>query len=209
MPDAAKTTALIAQAQAGDSRALGQLLMQHRDRLLQVAGFRIDARIRGRVDAADVVQETFVTATARFAEYARDPRMPFFLWLRFLAIQKLCELHRHHLSAKARNAARDVSLYRGPEPQATSAVLAVQLLGKYTSPSQAVIRDEVRCRVEETLNAMNRLDREILALRHFEQLTNAEAAEVLHLSESAASTRYVRALKRLRSAMEEIADFAR
>lgn len=208
MHDASETTALIVRAQAGDSPALGRLLMRYRDRLVQVVSFRIDARIRGRIDALDVVQETFVTATARFADYAREPRMPFFLWLRFLTLQKLCELHRHHLGTKARDAARDVSLDRGPAPQATSAVLAAQLLGKYTSPSQAVVRDELRYRVEETLNAMNRLDREILALRHFEQLTNSEAAQVLNLSESAASTRYVRALKRLRGAMEGFADYA-
>jgi len=208
MHDAADTVVLVAQARTGDTGALGQLLMKYRDRLVQVANFRMDARIRGRIDAADIVQETFVSAMARFGDYARDPRMPFFLWLRFLAMQKLCELHRHHLGAKARDAARDVPLYRGPAPQATSAVLAAQLLGKYTSPSQAVMRGELRYRVEETLSALGQLDREILALRHFEQLTNREAAQVLGLSESAASTRYIRALKRLRSAMEGLADVA-
>ena len=137
-------------------------------------------------------------ATARFEEYMRDAKMPFFLWLRFLTLQKLCELHRRHLKVKARDASRELSLYNGPLPEATSAVLAAQLIGKLTTPSQAAVRAEMKLQLEDALNSMDAIDREVLALRHFEQLTNAEASRVLGINESAASNRYVRAAKRLK-----------
>src|SRR5262249_3019249 len=124
--------------------------------------------------------------------------MPFFLWLRFLAGQKLMTLHRRHLGAKMRDPNREVSLYRGSLPEASSAALAAQLLGHDTRPSEAAARAEVKIPLQEALNIMDALDREVLALRHFEQLTRAEIAEVLDISEAAASKRYIRALKKLK-----------
>jgi RNA polymerase sigma-70 factor (ECF subfamily) len=197
--DSSETTILLDQAGGGDPHALGELLVRHRDRLTRIVGFRMDRRLQGRIDAADVVQETFIDATRRFPEFAQERAVPFFLWLRFLTVQKLAELHRHHLGVKARDAAREVSIYKGPLPQATSAVLAAQLLGKQTSPSQAAARAELKLQLEEKLNSLDEIDREVLALRHFEQLSNTEAAQVLEISESAASNRYVRAVKRLKS----------
>jgi RNA polymerase sigma-70 factor (ECF subfamily) len=124
--------------------------------------------------------------------------MPFFLWLRFLTSQKLLELHRHHLGAQARDAGREVSLHRGSLPGTSSAALAAQLLGHLTQPSQAAIRAEMKIRLQDALNSMDPLDREVLALRHFEHLSNAETAQTLGIGESAASKRYVRALRRLK-----------
>jgi RNA polymerase sigma-70 factor (ECF subfamily) len=124
--------------------------------------------------------------------------MPFFLWLRFITGQKLLELHRYHLGAQARDAGREVSLYRGSLPETTSAALAAQLLGHLTRPSEAAIRAETKVRLQEALNRMEPLEREVLALRHFEHLSNAETAQVLGIQESAASKRYLRALKRLK-----------
>jgi RNA polymerase sigma-70 factor (ECF subfamily) len=149
-----------------------------------------------------VVQEAFVEATVRFEKYVRDAKLPFFLWLRFLTMQKLCQLHRRHLGVKARDVSREFSLYNGPTPEASSAALAAQLVGKLTTPSQAAVRAETRLQLEQALNSMDLIDREVLALRHFEQLSNAEVARVLQISESAASNRYVRAAKRLRSLLE-------
>ena len=171
----------------------------YRDRLRRMVALRLDRRLQGRVDPSDVLQEAYPDAAGRLAEYARDPAMPFFLWLRFLVGQRLAELHRHHLGAQARDAGREVSLYRGAMPETTSsASLAALLLGRLTSPSQAAIRAERQIRLQEALNGMDPIDREVLALRHFEQLTNAEAAQVLGLEKTAASNRYVRALKRLK-----------
>ena len=132
--------------------------------------------------------------------------MPFFLWLRQLTGQKLIDLHRQHLGARMRDAGQEVSLYRGALPQASSQSLAAQLLGRLTSASQAAIRAETQLRVQEALNSMDPIDREVLALRHFEQLSNGETAQVLGLSESAASNRFVRALMRLKEIMAQVPD---
>jgi RNA polymerase sigma-70 factor (ECF subfamily) len=128
--------------------------------------------------------------------------MPFFLWLRFLTVQKLCELHRSHFGVKARDVTREVSLNAGVFPEATSAVLANQLLGNYTTPSQVAVRAEVKRQLEQALNEMDTIDREVVALRNFEQLSNVEAASVLEIKESAASNRYIRAIKRLRQILD-------
>jgi RNA polymerase sigma-70 factor (ECF subfamily) len=131
----------------------------------------------------------------------RQPTLPFFLWLRHITGQKLIDAHRQHLGAQMRDAGQEVSLYRGALPQASSASLAAQLLGRLTSASQAAIRAETQIRLQEVLNGMDTMDREFLALRHFEMLSNGEAAQVLGLRKSAASNRYVRALKRLKEAV--------
>ena len=196
-------TILLEQAHSGDPHALGELLEQSRERLLQIVSFRMDQRLRSRIDAADVVQDAFMEATRRFGEQKRDERIPFFLWMRLLTLQRLAELHRKNLGVKARDAGREVSIFSGPLPQATSAVIAAQLLGGLTSPSQAAIRVESRLAVEEKLNDMEDLDREILVLRHFEKLSNQETAKVLNIKQSAASNRFIRALKKLKAELQE------
>ena len=159
---------------------------------------RLDRRLQGRLDPEDVLQEAFLDAARRLAEYAADPRMPPFLWLRFLTMQRLQSLHRLHLGAKSREAGREVSLYNGSLPAADSRSLAAQLLGRLTTPSRAAIRAEIQIRIQDALNAMDPIDREILALRHFEELNNGETAAVLGIHKAAASNRYVRALRRLK-----------
>ena len=134
--------------------------------------------------------------------------MPFYLWLRSLTGQKLIDMHRQHLGAKMRDAAQEVSLYRGALPQASSVSLAAQLLGRLTSASRAAIRAETQIRVQEALNSMDPMDREVLTLRHFEMLSNEEAAQVLGLSKSAASNRYIRALKRMKDILTGLPGFA-
>jgi RNA polymerase sigma-70 factor (ECF subfamily) len=166
---------------------------------------RLDRRLSGRVDTSDVLQDAYLDVRQRLAEYARDPAaMPFHLWLRLVAGQRLTDVHRHHLGAQMRDAGMEVSLHRGPFPQADSISLAAQLLGKMTSASKAAIRAEHKLIVQEALNGMDPLDREVLALRHFEHLSNDETAQVLGLSKSAASNRYIRALKRLKEILSSI-----
>jgi RNA polymerase sigma-70 factor (ECF subfamily) len=190
---------LVERAVNGDRQLWGQLLERHRARLRKMAVLRLDPRLQGRVDPSDVIQEAFLDASRRLPEYAREPGpMPFFLWLRFLVGQRILEQHRRHLGARARDAGREVSLYRGAMPEASSAAIAAQLLGRHTSPSQAAIRAEQKLRLQEALNRMDPIDREVLVLRHYEQLTNGEAALVLGLDKSAASKRYARALIRLK-----------
>lgn len=203
MESTSDTTALVERADAGDPHALGELLDQSRDRLLQIVSFRLDQRLRTRVDPTDVVQDVFVEATTRIGKRTRDDRIPFFLWLRLLTLQEIINAHRTHLGAQVRSTSREVSIFSGPMQQATSAVIAAQLLGHLTSPSQAAIRVETRAKVEEKLNELEDIDREILVLRHFEKLSNQETARVLDIKESAASNRFIRALKKLKTGMTE------
>lgn len=198
------TTELLNRAADGDVEAVPQLLATHRPRLKRMVSIRLDRRLLGRVDESDVVQEALLEVTRRMDEYLQDRPMPFYLWMRQIAGQKLIDIHRQHLGARMRDVGREVSLHRGPFPAASSVSLAAQLLGHVTSPSQAVIKAEARDQVQEALNQMDELDREVLALRHFEQLSNAEIAEVLGLTESGATARYVRALRRLKKVLSDI-----
>jgi RNA polymerase sigma-70 factor (ECF subfamily) len=202
------TTELLGRAAAGDIRALAEVLERNRDRLKQMVRIRLDPRLRGRLDPSDVIQEAYLDAARRLREYANDPAVSFFLWLRKLTAQRLVDLHRQHLGAKKRDASLEVSLHSGAYPQASSLSLAAQLLGRFSSPSRAAIRAEIQIRVQEALNTMDSLDREILALRHFEMLSNEEVAHVLEIKKTAASNRYVRALKRLTNVLESFPDLA-
>jgi RNA polymerase sigma-70 factor, ECF subfamily len=193
---------LLGAAQSGDEGALAVLVERHRDRLERLVRLRMDRRLQGRVDPADVVQEAYLAARGKFPQYSADPRLPFFLWLRLEVGQKLVDVHRFHLGAKMRDAGQEVALHHGPLPPVTSLSLAEQLLGKLTSASQAAMRAELKIRVQEALNSMAPHDREVLILRHFEELSNAEAAQVLGIKPSAAVNRYVRALKRLRAVFQ-------
>ena len=164
-----------------------------------MVALRLDRRLQGRIDPSDVIQEAYLDAARRLPEYLGEPApMPLFLWLRYLTAQALQTLHRRHLGAQARDAGREISIDGGRVPQATSAALAAQLLGHDTRASEAAIRAERKLRLEQALNSMDPIDREVLALRHFEQLSNAECARLLTLSESAATKRYIRALRRLK-----------
>jgi RNA polymerase sigma-70 factor, ECF subfamily len=189
---------LIERARAGDREALGALFARHRDRLSRMVEARLDPRLQARLDASDVVQDAYTEVLERLPEYWRDPKMPLFLWLRLVVGERLMRLHRHHLGAQMRDAGREISLYRGALPAASSAALAAQLVGKHTSPTQAAVRAERILRVQEALNALDPMDRETLSLRHFEELTAAESAQVLGIEEAAAAKRYLRALKRLK-----------
>lgn len=186
----------------GDQQALSDLWDRYRERLRRLVKLRMDRRLQGRIDPSDVLQEAFVDFLTRAEEYADDPTMPFFLWLRFLTGQRLQLLHRHHLGAQMRDAGREVSIHRGPMPQATSVSLAAQLLGRFTSVTQAVQRAEMQVMLQEAINGMDQIDREILALRHFEELSNTETAQVLGIKRSASSSRHIRALKRLRQVLQ-------
>ena len=197
--DSGDSVDLIARAQAGDRQALNALLGRYRDRLLRMVEMRLDTRLRARFDASDVLQEACVEVAEHLEDYLRDPKLPLFLWLRLLVGQRLMKLHRHHLGTQMRDASREVVLYRGALPAASSATLAAQLLGKYTSPTQAVLRAERILRLQEALNTLDPIDREILSLQHFEELTAAEAAQELGIEELAAAKRYFRALKRLKA----------
>ena len=203
--DAGGVDSLIRQAKDGDEQALAALFDRWRDRLRRMVRLRMDRRLAGRVDSDDVLQDAYLQMGRRFAEFLQDPdSMPMFLWMRLITGQTLVDLHRHHLGTQMRDAGREISLHRGALPAATSVSLAAQLLGKMTSVSRAAIRAEHKLLVQEALNNMDPVDRDVLTLRHFEHLSNEETALVLGLKKSAASQRYIRALKRLKEILSSI-----
>jgi RNA polymerase sigma-70 factor (ECF subfamily) len=189
---------LIRRAASGDQEAFSDLLSRHRERLRRMVALRLDRRLRGRVDPSDIIQDAYIDAATGMAEYARSGDMPFFMWLRWLTGMKINAAHRKHLGCRVRDAAREISIERGIMPQATTAALAARLIGRVTSASAIAMRQERKVRLQEALEAMDPIDREILALRHFEELTNGEAAQALGLQESAASKRYIRALRKIK-----------
>jgi RNA polymerase sigma-70 factor (ECF subfamily) len=195
---------LLRRAGEGDLQALGEVFCRYRSRLRRMVRLRLDRRLLGRLDPSDVLQDTYLEFARSLADYLRNPEVPVFVWLRFLTGRKLQALHRHHLGTHMRDAGREVALHHGALPQASSESLAAQLLGRLTTPSQAAVRAELQVRVQEALDSMDAIDREVLALRHFEQLSNAETAQVLGLSEAAASNRFVRALGRLKSILASV-----
>jgi RNA polymerase sigma-70 factor, ECF subfamily len=192
------------RAAGGDQAAWAQVLAPHRDRLRRMVALRLDQRLRGRLDPSDVLQEAFLQAAVVLPKYLEQSEQPVFLWLRWVTGATLQLVHRRHLGVQGRDAGREVHLLDRPWPEATSAALAAQLLGRDTRPSVAAIRAERQRRLQEALNAMDPLDREVLVLRHFEELTNAEVARELRLQESAASKRYLRALHRLKEILASL-----
>jgi RNA polymerase sigma-70 factor (ECF subfamily) len=191
----------------GDLQALLELFARNRDRLRRMVRLRLDRRLQGRVDPSDVLQDAQIDVLRRAGEYAANPVMPPYLWLRFLTGQRLMALHRHHIGARMRDANQEISLHRGALPEATSASLAALLLGRLTSPTRAAQRAEMQIRLQEALNSMDPIDREVLTLRHFEELSNSETAQVLGIGKPAACNRYVRALKRLKEILSGMPGF--
>jgi RNA polymerase sigma-70 factor (ECF subfamily) len=190
---------LVDRLRSGDKRALVELFQHHRDRLRRMVQLRMDWRLQSRLDASDVLQEAFLDVASRLDDYLREPRLPPFLWLRMCVGEELVNIHRRHLGTKRRDAGREVSLGRGAAPEASSAALASMLLGENTSPTQAAVRAERLIAVQQALASLDPVDREVVALRHFEQLSRAETAQVLGIREEAAAKRYIRALRRLKA----------
>jgi len=198
---------LLRQATAGDQQALAALFARYCDRLRKTVRLRLDRRLSGRIDTSDVLQDVYLDVARRFPEYAGAPTVPFYIWLRSLTGQRLVDLHRRHLGAQMRDAGQEVSLHRGALPAASSVSLAQALLAGLTSPTQAAVREEMRLRLQEALNSMDPIDREVVVLRHFEELSNVEAAEVLGIEPPAASKRYIRALRRLKAILDAVPGF--
>ncbi|MDJ0975268.1 MAG: sigma-70 family RNA polymerase sigma factor [Planctomycetota bacterium] len=192
------------QAAGADRDAVfGELLERHRLRLMRMVNLRMHPGMKARAGASDVLQDAYVEAAERIEEYLKDPKLPFFLWLRIITAQRLIRLQRRHLGAKKRDVRRQVPI-AGGMPGATSVALANDLIARGTTPTQAIARDELKAYLMTAIDAMKPEDRDILVLRHFEELTNHEAAVELGIEPPAASKRYVRALRRLHEVLSSI-----
>jgi RNA polymerase sigma-70 factor (ECF subfamily) len=197
-----RTEILLDRLRGKDAEALGELFQLHRERLWRMLYVRLDSRLASRLSPEDVLQETFLDVARRIGEYLAETVVPFYVWLRFLALQRMQMMQRAHLGAQMRDVREEVSLARGGT-FASSESMAGQLVSHMTSPSQAAIRHELQDRLRAALDEMDPLDREVLALRHFEELGNNEVAEILGIGKDAASKRHVRALKRLRDILTD------
>jgi RNA polymerase sigma-70 factor (ECF subfamily) len=196
-----EVTHLIDRLRAGDRQALAELFHGYRERLRRMVELRMDARLRTRLDASDILQEAYLDLAGDLDAYRADRKLQPLLWMRLHVGRRLTMLHRRHLGTAMRDAGLEISLYREALPQASSAALASMLLGRHTSPTQAAQRAERLLRIQEALNTLDPIDREVLALKHFEELSRAETAEVLSISPEAAAKRYFRALKRLKEVL--------
>lgn len=197
----------IAKVRAGDVDALAAAFEEYRPRLARTVRFRIDPRLAGRIDPEDVLQDAFLRAAQRYSYVEGDTEQCLFIWLRMIVLQALADLHRHHLGARKRDAGREVGLgWAGPSGGSASVSLVHCLLASVTAPSRAAQRAELAERLTGALEQMDPIDREVLAMRHFEELANQEVAAILGIQQGAASIRYVRALRRLKAIMDGLSD---
>jgi RNA polymerase sigma-70 factor, ECF subfamily len=194
--DSEITCGLLARIQTGDRAALDELLAEHRPYLQRLVSLRFDPQLQPRADPSDVVQETLIAAAERIDDYLHRAPMPFWLWLRQTANDRLIELQRRHLGAARRTIDREV-----PLPAASSVHLAQSLLGTST-PSEQVAAAELAARVRSAVGRLDPDDQSIIVLRNYEQLSNQQAAEVLGIEPAAASKRFGRALLRLKTNLE-------
>jgi RNA polymerase sigma-70 factor (ECF subfamily) len=195
---------LLRLAAAGDAAACQHLLSSYRERLRRMVAVRMDSRIGARVDPSDVVQEALFEAYDKLPDYLTARPLPFYPWLRQIALDRITDLHRRHLHAQKRSVSREeCPVLTLPEESVLE--LASRLVLSGSSPSQRVQREELRLRVRQALLALNERDREVLVLRYLEQMSMADIAALLGITEGAAKVRHLRALERIRSVMGEIA----
>ncbi|MGQ0636848.1 MAG: sigma-70 family RNA polymerase sigma factor [Planctomycetaceae bacterium] len=202
------TDELVNRVIHGDRDALAEIFGMYRDRLRRIVSFRLDPRLATRVDLDDVLQDIYLNAQQRQQYVLRESSGGLFVWFRLITQQTLADLHRRHLGTQARDVGRERTLRVSSDAGATSFAMSSLLLGHLTSPSQAMLRKELSEQLDAALQSMSELDREVLVLRHFEEMTNGETARLLGITEQAASVRYVRALGRLQRILEAIPGFA-
>jgi RNA polymerase sigma-70 factor (ECF subfamily) len=201
MISASEAAGELVQLQTLGEQAVVQLFDQYRSKLARMVDLRLDARVVGKVDVEDILQDAFVEAARRIRDFVDRPSVPFFVWLRQITGQVLIDVHRRYLGAQMRDVSREVSLDRWGAESTSSAFLVAQLADSLTSPSQFAVRNEMVGQLRIALHDLGELDREVLILRHLEQLSNNDVAEILGIDKYAASKRYVRALQRLRNVM--------
>lgn len=191
---------LLRTAKEGRESIFNELLFKHREALHRMISARMHPRLKGRLDASDVIQETYLEATRALDYYLGDPVLPVHLWLRKLAGQKLIQAHRRHLGAQKRDADREQPVIGGV-PAATSESMAIQLADRMGTPSRLAMQAEAQNQLRRALDEMSEIDREVLVMRHFEQLSGPETAEILGIGHDAVKKRYIRALERLRDTL--------
>lgn len=202
-PDPDQTSELLMGARGGDADAVNRLLERHRQAVHRIVQMRLDQRIQRRVDASDVVQEVFVEASRRLQDYLRNPVLPFHLWLRQIARDRLIDAHRRHRVSARRSVDQEQPLFAAGRDDRSTLELAAQLRDPQRTPASAVAQRELAHHVEAALAQLDDQDCEVIVMRHYEQLSNQEVAQVLGLTEPAAGMRYLRAIRRLRALLKD------
>ena len=202
-PESEKTEELLDGVRHGDDEAAGRLLDRHREALRRMIHMRLDRKIQRRVDASDIVQDVLVEANQRLAAYLENPAMPFHLWLRHLARDRIIDVHRRHRVSAKRSVDREQPMVAAANLDRSTLELAAQLLDRELTPAAAATMRELQQRFEAAIDLLDEHDREVVLMRHFEQLSNQEVAAALKLSEPAASMRYLRAMRRLRESLAD------
>ena len=200
-PNAPETQELLLNAKAGDAAAVNRLLDRHREGLRRMIDLRMDQMVRRRVDASDIVQEVLIEANRRLNDYLANPTLPFHLWLRQMAQDRLIDAHRRHRGAARRSIDREQPLATGSVDQSTYD-LAAALADPELTPAAAATWHELERRFHAAVEQLDEQDREVILMRHFEFMSNCDVAEALSLSEAAAGMRYLRAMRRLREKLE-------
>ena len=196
MPDSSSQDGqLLLRAAEGDDEAVNALLAGYRERLRRMVSSRLDTRLAARLDPSDIVQDTLLAAATGLPAYVRDQPMPFYPWLRRLALQRLVDLQRRHLGAQGRTVFREVPHL--PVNDSTVHDLARHLLAEAPGPHSAAVAAEQDGRLRRALDALEETQREVLLLHYVENLSLAEAAEVLGITADAARMRHFRALRQL------------
>ncbi len=197
-PEGEQTQELLKNVADGDKSAMNRLMDRHRDAVRRMIQMRLDHAVARRVDASDVVQDVLMEASQRLNDYMQNPSMPFHLWLRQLAKDRIIDMHRRHRAAKRRSVDREQNLSGLGSDDQSAADLAALLKDAELTPAAAALRKEMEERFLVALDQLEENDREIVIMRHFEHLGNSEVAEALKLSAPAAGMRYLRAIRRLR-----------
>jgi RNA polymerase sigma-70 factor (ECF subfamily) len=202
-PDTSQTQELLNAARGGDAEARNQLLERHRDALRRMIAMRLDPMVARRLDASDIVQDVLVEANRRLTDYLQKSGMPFHLWLRHLARDQVIDAHRMHRVAARRSVDREQAFERSPNDSRSAFDLASLLADREMTPAAAATHHELEARFQAAIELLDDTDREVILMRHFEQLSNGEVAQALELSDAAAGMRYLRAMRRLRDLLQE------
>ena len=184
------------------NRMVAEMFEEFKDRLLRMIDVRLQPELRSRVDSNDVLQESFMEAYRQLKTGVSAPKGSPLVWLRLIVGQQIVANYRKYCQTQKRNIALELPL-SGGRAQTDMTSTSIFLVGKLTSPSLAARRHELAIKIRECLAQLSESDREILSLRHFEQLTNRETAEELGVSPNAASVMYMRALKKFRVILEK------
>ena len=197
-PEQQQTDILLKQAVDGDDAAVNQLLDRHRNSLRQLIRMRLDQKIQKRIDVSDVLQDVLIEANRRLTRYLNDPVMPFHLWLRQIARDRIIDAHRRHRVSAKRSVDREQQMV-APRGYDQSSIHLASLLGdQQLTPAAAALQKEMARKVEAAISELDPKDCEIIVMRHYEHLTNQEISQALGLNEPAASMRYMRAIRRLK-----------